>query len=613
MVHRPGARLARRSRPATLVLALLVSGLALSFETAPAAAQSPAGKPDEPASRDDFKEEVTVRVAELQILVTDREGRPIRDLRPDEIQVTEAGEKRKIAHLEPFATRDLSVRLLPRPMPLIGPTVQSGAAPEPAPAFPPPPPRRQIAILFDGANSRPQDRPRWLAAAKQWIETEMREGDLVMIAVIDRGGVRTVQPFSTSRGLLLQVLSSTSFFPPAEQVDLHSEMSTLLNHIRSCQTSPTYLSCASNAASPTVFEWQARAERIIGALRAFVATLAALPGRKVVLYASNGIVMDAGTLASDAILATFGTERVSLTDARMLFHARAQGEMLDMTRVAAASDVTFFTFDTRSSAKREGSTDVEQAESLNERRFTDPYASAFDQSRAAVDIIATRTGGRGLHGPAIEKHLPAAANAIEGLYTVGYYRDPTLQGAPKVRIKVARKGADVTFPDRYDPLRGLPLSVGLEMGIGRPQTTGSGVALPVTVQLPMADISYDRAPENTWVATLAIYVEAVAPDGTRGGDVYEVVESALPDQVYANRTGRMFQHVAQLPLSPGSYRIRVRVSDGQFKRASERAVDITLGSDFSVRPGIQNPVRERNPVREGPPDSAADPVEEAAK
>ena len=41
---------------------------------------------------------------EIQVLVTDRAGNPITDLSLDEIRVTEGGDDRKVAFVEPFAT-----------------------------------------------------------------------------------------------------------------------------------------------------------------------------------------------------------------------------------------------------------------------------------------------------------------------------------------------------------------------------------------------------------------------------------------------------------------------------------------------------------------------------
>ena len=186
----------------------------------------------------------------------------------------------------------------------------------------------------------------------------------------------------------------------------------------------------------------------------------------------------------------------------------------------------------------------------------------------------------------IEKSLPAAASAVEGLYTVGFRRDPSIVGAPKIKVKIARKGVEATFPDRFDPLRGLPQALPLEIGVGKPRVAEGGIAVPVIVQAPLDDVSVTRD-EGKWNAQVSFYVEAIAVDGRRAAEAYDTVEFSLTDEQKEHRVGRKFGHTLLLPLRPGGYRLRARMSEGVFKHAAERAVDITVGTDYSIHPGIQ--------------------------
>ena len=68
-----------------------------------------------------------------------------------------------------------------------------------------------------------------------------------------------------------------------------------------------------------------------------------------------------------------------------------------------------------------------------------------------------------------------------------------------------------------------------------------------------------------------------------------------------------------LRLKPGAYRVRVRVADADFKRASERALDVTVLPDLSLVPGLQNSVHDQNPVRPEPPADAAGSAGTTAK
>ena len=562
------------------VLAAFLLAAAAAF-----AADAPPTTPP-PGKEKDFKAEVVVRIGEIQLLVTDKDGAAVKDLKPEEIEIREEGKAREIAYLEPFATRDLAVRVLPHAAPLVTTAGQRVAEDEGAVRIPVPKPVRRIVLLFDGFNTRTQDRARNVAAARNWVETKMRPEDSVAVAALARDGVKTLVNFTADKAPLLQLLQDPGFMPHGEFHDFLADIKVLMDSLHTCDNAYDTLSCAQMAAQPVVYDWESRSRQTVAALRSFIGTIAAIPGRKAVLLFSDGLLLDPGAMAGEAILGAFGTDAIDYGTAHRLFESRVQGEVMEMTRVAAAADVTFFTFDTRSSGRRTEGSDVDLQTQMNERRNNDPYTAAFDETRSALDTISYRTGGRGLHGPMIEKSLPAAASAVEGLYTVGFRRDPSIVGAPKIKVKISRKGVEATFPDRFDPLRGLPQALPLEIGVGKPRVAEGGIAVPIIVQAPLDDVSVEKN-EGKWDAQVSFYVEAIAVDGRRAAEAYETVEFSLTDEQKEHRVGRKFGHTLLLPLRPGAYRLRARMSEGVFKHAAERAVDITVGTDYSIHPGIQ--------------------------
>ena len=223
------------------LLCLLAAMLAPLDQARPApSAAPPDPSPEENAGepqRIDAEEQVTVLLAEVQILVTDRKGNPITDLKPDEIVVRERGKERRIAYLEPFATRNLVARVLPEATPVESTGEEGEAAAEPSPAgieavpIPAPPPQRWIVLLFDGFNSRVQDRPKWVQAARRWVAQEMQDDDKVSVALLDRNSVRVIVPFTSDRQILDATLSSASFLADFPQQDYISEIRKALNDL----------------------------------------------------------------------------------------------------------------------------------------------------------------------------------------------------------------------------------------------------------------------------------------------------------------------------------------------------------------------------------------------
>ena len=102
----------------------------LSVLLAAAAAQAPASPPpaQEDAGRDLPRIGVETELVELDVVVTDGEGRPVTDLAPDSFELLEDGRPRPITHFVPGFTAVSRRRARP-PAPLPGPAARSPAPP----------------------------------------------------------------------------------------------------------------------------------------------------------------------------------------------------------------------------------------------------------------------------------------------------------------------------------------------------------------------------------------------------------------------------------------------------------------------------------------------------
>lgn len=572
--------------PRRAILALV--GLAC-FWTPAATAQEPAGS--------GVEERVTVRLAEVRILVTDKRGNPVSDLRDDEIEVREDGRRRKLAYLEAFATGEKATASAEREA-----TESADAAAERPPVIViPPAPRRTIVLLFDPYNSRMNDRDRWVEAARDWVQQEMRETDLVSIAVMHRAEVRIVVRFTSRKEPLLDVLMSGSILSGITHHDYIDELRNLMDDLQTCVPAYEPQMCSLSAVQAYIHEWRVRTEQAMGGLRRFSASLGAIPGRKAVYYMSDGLVMNPGELATSAVLATLGTEQIAYNQMSFTLRNDLYVDVLQSMRVAATADVTFFTFDTRHSSMRDVSWMAEQRVALNERMVSDPFARMFDETRATLTTVALQTGGRAFHGPNIEENLPRAIRAFEGLYAVGYYRAADAKSAPKVKVKIARKGLEVSYPDRTALEKHRPLALRLELAVahGRPQL--DGILLPLVAQLPLGEVDF-RKEDGLFKSEIAFFAEAVSPGGERAADVFEIVEVQLTEEEYRTRATRHLAHAVGLTLPPGSYRLRARLSDADFRHKAERSLDVTVAADGTTRAGIQ----ESAAIQETGPGAGAD-------
>lgn len=78
-----------------------------------------------------LQEHVTVQLVQINFIAVDRSGRPVLDLKPEEVEITDGREKQRVAFLQPYYQ--------PAPTDTPGPTAASAKPP----SAPTPPERRR--------------------------------------------------------------------------------------------------------------------------------------------------------------------------------------------------------------------------------------------------------------------------------------------------------------------------------------------------------------------------------------------------------------------------------------------------------------------------------------
>ena len=199
-----------RHAPTTILLAL---GL-----LAPALAQRPAGaprpaqqRPAAPPEEDDEVVRITSNLVQLDVVVTDKDGRPMTDLRADEFRLFEEGREREITHFSYVST---APEVAGDPSPARKP--EKGAAVAPATAGRPLP-RRQVRRTFVliGHNLRMSfgSVGNVRNAMRKFVDEQMRPGDLVGIYGT-RGGVGALQQLTSDRAQLHKAIDGFRWYPP---------------------------------------------------------------------------------------------------------------------------------------------------------------------------------------------------------------------------------------------------------------------------------------------------------------------------------------------------------------------------------------------------------------
>jgi VWFA-related protein len=560
-----------------------------------------------------LKERVTVQLAEVKILVTDRAGKAITDLRPDELRVVEGGVEQKVAYLGRLSQRvgGSSEGQGPPPAPLYtadGRRVESDAT-----AVLPPRAVRRVILAFDVRNGRRTVRDDWREAALGWATGSMQSGDQAGVVVF-RTYPDWVLRLTADRDAVVAALTALRLEGSAPNRDRREELTRLLDEIRGLCTgagelqrrprraSPTdgasrragsEEDCSSSIVRPYVEQWAAESNESIQVLRTLTGELAAVPGQKTVVLFSEGIIPDAADAGIGTMLAVFGAGTIDFRDLGTRLKADAYAELTGLHRAAAAADVAYFTFDTRSAAEGSSFANLEQSAMLSTRSLAlNPWSEMYEATRSTLAGLAAATGGRSFYGrDRLVENVGTAVDGFFGIYTLGYYRSDPAAEAGRLRITVQRRRARLSYRSRPELQLHRVSAAPLDLMIGQPRSSGRGERqwLPVAVQAPMPSLPLRRGVGGHG-CQIGVFVQAVRPDGTVDAESFELATAFVPGSERHSPEHASFRHELRLELPPGAYRIRARISDDRQEVVGDRSIDLTLRAG-AVEPGLGEAAR----------------------
>jgi VWFA-related protein len=247
---------ARSVIASAVCVGIVAAGVTLVAQQAPQseAPQAPAASPPPETPR----LRISTTLVEIDAVVTDRQGRHITSLQPQDFELLQDGRPQKISSVRYIST---DAR---------GPA--SGGDNDV---------RRTVAIVIDSLNMSFTSMAYTRQALLQFIDTQIEPGDRVAVVDVDYDGGRK-EDFSGDI--------------PA----LRKKIETLRYNVMSSQQRPSGRMMGSTAYDPRE---EAFTVGTLGTVNQLVRAMKELPGRKAVVLATDGFsILDRGSLGSDGIL-----------------------------------------------------------------------------------------------------------------------------------------------------------------------------------------------------------------------------------------------------------------------------------------------------------------------
>ncbi len=576
-----------------------------------------------------FRGSAEVNVVNVDVVVTDKDGRPVRGLTRDDFVLEEDRHPVNISNF--YAVQDGRAVLFSD---AAGETIQStpeepeiGIVPDPA----------HLVVYVDNANISEINRARVFSRLKEFLLEHRQFNAKVMLvsnerSLVVRQGFTTVPHeifvaidelqktgsasprFDTDRRLIIRAIESVNveagsglFGTKAagESVSPGTEGDGSFG--RNSQKQITADAIAE--ARPILNQIRGYSEQryqhtlqTLKVLRQLTDTAAGLPGRKAVLYVSDGLPLRPG----QALFEGFADRFQYLADLGANIHPEMEAIRDDATPAftklvehANASRVTFYTLDASPPRfAQEGAAASGTHSGGNFANWNDSMASTDERNaQEPLRRMAVGTGGRfGLNPASYGAVLEGVVSDFDNYYSLGFVADRAADSKHRdLSVRVADKSLKVRFRSSYrdKPVaersaeRALaallldsvenPFEIALQTDEPQPQDDGTFI-VPLSVRIPLGKLVLLPG-ESEHMGNVSMFV-AVRDEKGRTSDVNRhVCPIRIPNDQVLTALGQSASCGVRLLMRRGPQRVAVSVLDQVTSIDSTVHVQLDVGAE----------------------------------
>lgn len=384
---------------------------------------SPQGAPPPPTAQEpDLSQRGRIRVAVNLVLidarVTDRNGKLIRDLKPEQFTVLENDKLQKVSSLEYFDASEYDIAQPAERTPLI---VKLTGLKPPENILRELQRRRLVVLFYDLTSLQPDQLLRALDSGQKYIKDQMSPADLT--AVVTFGNqLRVLASFTDNRDALLKAIRSISVGKDSELADM-ADAPAAAGEVDAPEDT-------GSAFTPDETEFNIfNTDRKLMAVESLAQLVREIPGKKSVIHFTGGISQTGEENRSQLLATADAANRSNMSiytvDARGLFATIPGGD----ASVGAAQEIALFN----------GAAVLRQTQMRH-------------VSRDTLVTLALDTGGKPFFDRGDFKEVyQLVQQEGTGYYLLGYYSSDAKQDGRwrRVQVKVNVPGAHVQFRQGY--------------------------------------------------------------------------------------------------------------------------------------------------------------------
>lgn len=547
-----------------------------------------------------YIETFEVRLHNLDVVVTDAKGQPVRGLTKDDFVVLENGVSQEVSNFSSYdqhASRATS------------PDTQSATAQsdESVEAVQPPP--RHFVFFIDDIELWRNTRDHLNKRLAEFVGS-MRENDVASV-VRPTAENKVALAFTGDRAAIERALKAA--------VDDNKMGLTGITH------DLTQLRLALNRGeNPTtakrdyLYASRRRVEHRLGQIRALTSSLAGIEGRKVLVMVTFGLGAEPGseawTLEEDLNIPQEkpfdqlddGSDTVQRLERKEGARRYWQHVIDDIARSAAANGITIYALEPdvnlQISVRGAASVPVRGGPRSGGSHFvadtTRDISSSLavdllQNSAATLDSLAGKTGGKWFRGPSgIDDTFRQVTTDLGAYYSLAY-RAHGEDGARKVQVQVRNRPElhvrtrtevlerstekemdDLVVASLIYPRPVNELAIAVNAGV--PTKARGYYTIPIDVVVPMSKLTFLPSTDGTkYVASFNVHFASAGRerDFIQGGKAEQTVE-ITPEQ-YENIAGINYRYKTGINVSEGSTKIAIGLIDETTKLTGFGTVEVS--------------------------------------
>lgn len=435
-------------------------------------------------------ESIDVRVTNVDVVVTDAEGKRVHGLTKDDFELFEEKKPQSITNFSEIRLR-APARTAAEPQRDTVPTIESAESPP-----------RRFVLFVDNDSLHPQTRNRLIPSLEKFVEEHVRPDDVVSVVEWNRR-LEILQPLTTDKSRVVKAIRELA--SRSSPLSVRNELQRIQKpcmdvlHMAISNQLPmlaAYNECIGAVRIETAAT-VASSRQLLNAINIALGTMSGMEGKKVLILVGALLPQRPGFELFQWANAQFAPymRGFDAATAREGEDARKQREMIEtLGKSANAHGVTLYLI---AAAMTADPMSVETAEMKVDQGAGFLH---MGNTEAAYETLADRTGGMVVKQPLdLEKPFDSIAEDLESYYSLGYrpagndradreivVRTRNRAYRVRARQSFALKTADDQFTDRVvsNVFAPLPSEIPVTLYAGPPKKEGSNFVVPVEIAIP---------------------------------------------------------------------------------------------------------------------------------